>query len=95
MSKRRDKHPKEYMNNYFTHIIIDEKMKGKGYGTKAIELFIEYIKETNLYDIKKLYATAYEDNTSSIKLHEKVGYKNLGLFEKYHGRNIIILKYTF
>lgn len=91
LSYRTDKYAKDYKNNYFTNIIIDSEYGGKGLGTKSMKLFIEYIKK--IIHPKVIYATIYNDNIPSIKLHKKLGYEDLGIFDSYKGRDIIIMQF--
>lgn len=83
---------KRNANKYFTSIIIDKAHSQKGIGYIGMKILLEYIKTK--YNIKIIYASIYEDNIPSIKLHTKLGYDNLGIYGNRKGRNVIIMKYT-
>lgn len=51
-------------------IAIDEKYRGKGYGTALINYIIDVAKKENCTD---LYLTVNEENEDAIKLYEKIG----------------------
>lgn len=54
---------------------------GQGYGTEALELFVDYVFDQLNYH--KLYARAHEDNTASQRLFEKVGFEQEGRFRDH------------
>ena len=56
-----------------TYIFTNPILHHKGIGTKAMLLLCKYGFET--MKLNKLYAFTNEDNTASIHLHTKVGYK--------------------
>jgi len=58
-------------------IIINEKMRSKGFAKEALELLIEYSK-THL-SIHQLYCNILEDNSHSINLFKSVEFKQVGL----------------
>ena len=90
---RSDKYKGEFKNNYFTNILIDKEMSGKGYATTVYKIFIKWIErqvQKKVYNMTKIYASIYKDNKSSIGLHEKVGFRYVG-----HGTTkTIIYEYT-
>ena len=51
-------------------IAVDEKYRGKGYGTALINYIIDVAKKENCTD---LYLTVNEENEDAIKLYEKIG----------------------
>lgn len=73
-------------------ILIGEKeFRGKGYGSEAINLVLEYA--FNRLNLNKVNLCIYADHTSAIKLYEKAGFKKEGtmrsiLFRdgKYHNK---------
>jgi RimJ/RimL family protein N-acetyltransferase len=73
-------------------ILIGEKeFRGKGYGSEAINLVLEYA--FNRLNLNKVILGTYADHTSAIKLYEKAGFKKEGtirnlLFRdgKYHDK---------
>ncbi len=73
-------------------ILIGEKeFWGKGYGSEAIDLVLEYA--FNNLNLNKVILGIYADNTRAVKLYEKVGFNKEGtirnlLFRegKYHDK---------
>ena len=53
------------------HMMIDEKYQGKGYGSIAIKLCIDYIKS-------KPFGSSNIDNSIAIHIYEKIGFKDTG-----------------
>ena len=58
-------------------ILVAQKFESKGYATQAIELLTNYA-FTHL-DVHQVYANISEDNTKSISLFEKRGFKKIGV----------------
>jgi diamine N-acetyltransferase len=58
-------------------IIINEKMRSKGFAKEALKLLIKYSK-THL-SLNQLYCNILEDNTHSINLFKSVQFKEVGL----------------
>ena len=58
-------------------IIINEKMRSKGFAKEALELIIKYSK-THL-SLHQLYCNILEDNTHSVNLFKSVEFKQVGL----------------
>lgn len=56
-----------------TYIFTNPEAHHKGIGTEAMKLLSKYGFET--VGLNKLYAYTNEDNTASIRLHQKVGYE--------------------
>ena len=54
-------------------------MKNKGYGRKALELGIKFLKDR--FDVSEIYTGVVPDNTVAKKLYEAVGFKSTGLIE--------------
>ena len=64
----------EKINNYFIwQFMIDEKYQGKGYGRKALELIIKWIKENK--DGKEITTTYIEGNSVVRDLYKSFGFK--------------------
>ena len=55
----------------FVQIVFLPKYRGKGLIRKAYDLL------ATKHELKTLYATIYEKNTTSIRAHEKLGFKLL------------------
>lgn len=60
-------------------IYVDEKYKGQGIGTM---LLTELIKQSEENDIWTLYCSIIRENTASIKMHKKCGFREIGIREK-------------
>ncbi|MDC1108599.1 GNAT family protein [Flavobacteriaceae bacterium] len=58
-------------------IIINEKMRSKGFAKEALELLIKYSK-THL-SLHQLYCNILEDNTHCVNLFKSVEFKQVGL----------------
>ncbi len=58
-------------------IIINEKMRNKGFAKEALEMLIRYSK-THL-SLHQLYCNILEDNTHSVNLFKSVQFKEVGL----------------
>jgi diamine N-acetyltransferase len=60
------------------HMMIDEKYQGIGYGTKAVELCIDYIKSKPFGKSNDIILTCNIDNSHGIHIYEKLGFKDTG-----------------
>lgn len=58
-------------------VIINEKMRNKGFAKEALEMLIKYSK-THL-SLHQLYCNILEDNTHSVNLFKSVQFKEVGL----------------
>ena len=58
-------------------IIINEKMRNKGFAKEALEMLIKY-SQTHL-SLHQLYCNILEDNTHSVNLFKSVQFKEVGL----------------
>ena len=56
--------------------IGEEKNRGKGYGTEAIKIFLEY--GFNTLNLQNIMLKVNSNNKSAIKSYEKVGFKVFG-----------------
>lgn len=61
-------------------IIMDEKYRGQGYGTKLMEKLIELAK--NEHGIELLHLEVYEGNPA-LHLYERLGFKEYGRHPKF------------
>lgn len=57
---------------------IDEKYQGKGYGSIAIKLCIDYIKSKPFGSSNDVILTFNIDNSIAIHIYEKIGFKDTG-----------------
>ena len=60
------------------HMMIDEKYQGKGYGSIAIKLCIDYIKSKPFGSSNNVILTCNIDNSIAIHIYEKIGFKDTG-----------------
>lgn len=60
------------------HMMIDEKYQNKGYGTKAVELCLDYIKTQPFGKSNVVILTCNIDNLSAIHIYEKLGFVDTG-----------------
>ncbi len=72
--------------------IGDRSHQGKGYGTEAIRLLLDFaFKDLNL---NRVYLHVFADNQPAIKLYEKVGFKREGLLRQaayLDGRSVDVM----
>ena len=66
---------------YYTlwKLLIDKDHQNKGYGRKALELGIAFLKEN--FQVKDIYTGVSPGNGVAKKLYESVGFQETGLFE--------------
>lgn len=60
------------------HMMIDEKHQGKGYGTEAVKLCIDYIKTKPHGKANDIVLTCNMNNSHGIHIYEKLGFKDTG-----------------
>jgi diamine N-acetyltransferase len=60
------------------HMMIDEKYQGKGYGTEAVKLCIDYINSKPFGKSHEIILTCNMDNSHGIHVYEKLGFKDTG-----------------
>lgn len=61
-------------------IIGDSKVHGKGYGTTALNLLLQYA--FNEKNLRKVTLRVYDDNPSAKRLYEKVGFIEEGVLKE-------------
>ncbi|WP_313165781.1 GNAT family N-acetyltransferase [Sedimentibacter sp.] len=59
------------------HMMIDENHQGKGYGTAAIELCIDYIKSKPFGESNVIILTCSIGNNTAIHIYEKFGFTDI------------------
>lgn len=59
-------------------ILVDKKYQKQGYGTKAVRLFLDYVKKKPLGDADTVVVSVVEGNNEALKLYEKFGFKIIG-----------------
>ena len=60
------------------HMMIDEKYQNNGYGTKALELCIDYIKSKPFGKSNDIILTCNIENYNAIHIYKKSGFKETG-----------------
>ena len=60
------------------HMMIDEKYQNNGYGTRALELCIDYIKSKPFGKSNDIILTCNIENYKAIHIYEKIGFKDTG-----------------
>lgn len=68
--------------------VIDKSLQNKGYGSRALKAFIEYLRKFN--DCKLITLNYNKDNMSANKLYTKMGFVPSGAINK--NNNEIIMK---
>ena len=61
------------------HMMIDESMQGRGYGSAAMDLVMEYIRTKPLGDSCRVALTCHKDNSIARKLYESKGFSPTGV----------------
>lgn len=69
---------KEKVAELFMYI-GEESLWGKGYGTEALSVFIDYA--FNLKGFKTIYLRVYEQNKRAIRCYEKCGFRKKGILK--------------
>ncbi len=64
--------------------MIDEKLQGKGYGTAALEVIIQYFKDHGANNIR---LSTKETNTKALSLYHKAGFHETG---EMNGEEIVL-----
>lgn len=60
------------------HMMIDEKYQGKGYGTAAIGMCIDYIKAKPFGESNVIILTCSIGNNTAIHIYGKLGFTDIG-----------------
>ena len=60
------------------HMMIDESVQGKGYGTEALDRVIEYIRTKPFGDSGRIALTCNKNNPVARKLYESKGFSATG-----------------
>lgn len=60
------------------HMMIDEKEQGKGFGSEALDLVLEYIKTKPFGDSNRVALTCNKNNPIARKLYESRGFSATG-----------------
>jgi diamine N-acetyltransferase len=61
------------------HMMIDESMQGRGYGSDALDRVIEYIQTKPFGDSNRVALTCSKENPAARKLYERRGFLATGV----------------
>ena len=61
------------------HMMIDESMQGRGYGSKALDRVMEYIRTKPFGDSNRIALTCNKQNPIAKKLYESKGFRATGM----------------
>lgn len=59
-------------------ILVDKEYQKEGYGTKAVQLFLDYVKKKPLGDADDIVVSVVEGNDVALHLYERFGFKIIG-----------------
>lgn len=59
-------------------ILVDKKHQKEGYGTKAVQLFLDYVKDKPLGDADDIVVSVVEGNDVALKLYKRFGFEIIG-----------------
>ncbi len=77
---------------FLSKFYIKREFRSKGHGRKAMNFIIEQSKKLNF---NKIFLTVNKYNTESIKIYEKLGFKQLGPIIQDIGNGFIMDDYKF
>ncbi|MGG2468823.1 GNAT family N-acetyltransferase [Paraclostridium bifermentans] len=63
------------------HMMIDEKYQNNGYGTKSLELCLEYIRSKPFGESNDVVLTCSIENDHGIHIYNKLGFTEIGKCE--------------
>lgn len=72
-------------------ILVDKNYQKEGYGTKAVQLFLDYVKDKPLGTADDIVVSVVDGNDVALKLYEKFGFEIIGKDKYEHialGRKI-------
>ena len=61
------------------HMMIDESMQGRGYGSAALDRVIDYIRKKPFGDSNRVALTCNKNNLAARKLYESKGFSATGI----------------
>ena len=61
------------------HMMIDESMQGRGYGSKALDRVMEYIRTKPFGDSNRVALTCNKQNPIARKMYESKGFRATGM----------------
>ena len=73
------------------HMMIDESMQGRGYGSEALDRVIDYIKSKPFGDSGRIALTVNKDNLTARKLYEQKGFIATGVEDEDEVELVLML----
>ena len=64
------------------HMMIDESQQGKGYGSKALSLVLDYIRTKPFGDSDRVALTCNKENEAALRLYHRLGFRPTGVEEE-------------
>ena len=61
-----------------SHMMIDESLQGRGYGSEALDKVIDYIRTKPFGDSDRVALTCNKDNAAALRLYERKGFVPTG-----------------
>lgn len=76
------RHPTESLEDVrLGYILLDPKMRGKGYGKKMIQLALKYAFE--IYGGERVNLIVFENNENAFACYKSIGFKSTGIVQEY------------
>ena len=61
------------------HMMIDESMQGRGYGSEAVDRVLDYIRTKPFGDSRRIALTCNKNNSAARRLYESKGFSATGV----------------
>ncbi|MBQ2699407.1 MAG: GNAT family N-acetyltransferase, partial [Firmicutes bacterium] len=74
------------------HMMIDAAEQGHGYGSRALDLVIDYIKSKPFGDSDRVALTCHKDNAAALRLYKKKGFSPTGIEDEDEIELVLMLK---
>ena len=74
------------------HMMIDESAQGRGYGSAALDLVIDYIRTKPFGDSDRVALTCSKNNPAARKLYERRGFAATGAEDDDEAEFVLMLK---
>ena len=73
------------------HMMVDESMQGKGYGSDALDRVIEYIRTKPFGDSNRVALTCNKNNLAARKLYDSKGFSAAGVVDEDEAELVLYL----
>ena len=74
------------------HMMIDESMQGRGYGSAALDRVLDYIRTKPFGDSNRVVLTCSKDNLAARKLYEHKGFAAAGIEDEDEIELVLLLE---